>query len=699
MKNLDKELLRQLSLISYNRNLILSEQKIPAQQITKKEVTPSDRLGLQGDYQSSISPKKPDFLKKEKEKYNDDKQVAISAYNKIVYEIEGGWSPWKWGTDEQGMSDAILSIKNFQQYQILRDLLAKKYKESAYPNTLLGFIQDQEFSLGENESTRELYNNSSFDITTIGQEYQYRTNDKFLKQMETHLQKFNPDEKFSRVGFMNRTAASIVLPPAASEAVHLILPALSVVTMMFPPASIALEILDAGLYYEEGDKYSAGLGFLFAFIPGGQFAIASRTFSKAEKIALMKKVQKDAAGELTEKYTVKEERLLKLLGDDGVQKMIRKEVTKKAIIKTLDEINSITLLHKVIWWMVKNSYLPARFLTQMGITIGGTFYTWDYIASVLEICNPMGLTKLTKEEEGYLKMIGGVAEFLQQFSTSCEKVRAIQDVKDSIFILQKDIKEMVLKRLQNIIDGNLNLTEKRFGSTYSIETISIQLALRNLGFTKFTEIKKSYTDIKMYEPLKDELPGLSDYEIKKQQSYDPSGGIGASRMATGLPATGNKKMDKEEYSKMIKTPKEERKIVDVTFKWGYYDYNTSMVVKEFQKKNNLTVDGEVGPNTAKKLVEKVKGLSVINPFDSKINKLSKEDMLKIEEEVVKKIKSENENPLTESDLNVRPDSSAIKQVKDDIDKNLTDEISRKGPEMWNLNIVEDEYDSEHPNKQ
>jgi len=491
----------------------------------------------------------------------------------------------------------------------------------------------------------------------------------------------------------------MVLPPAASQAMHIVLPVLSLVTSFFPPASIMIELMDAGLYYAEGDKYSAGLGFLFAFIPAGQFAMLGRTFSKAEKTILMKKVQKDAAGEVFEKYTEKELKIMKSLGEEGTQRMIRKELSKRAIIETIGEMMSINVLYKSIWWMVKKGYLPARFLTQTGITIGGTFYAWDYIASVLKICNPMGIDKLTKAEEGYLKMIGGAAKFLQRFSTSCEKERAMQSLRDKIAVEQKDTKDLTLKRLQNIIESNINLTKDRFGSTYSLEVLCVQLALRNLGFTKFTEIKKSYTDVKIYEPIKKELPGLSDYEIRKQQNYDPSGGIGAARLSSNLPATGNWKTDQDEYVKMMKLPKEERKVVDVKFKWGYYDYNTSMVVEDFQKKNNLTVDGEVGPNTTGKLIEKVKGLSKMDPFDSGIEKLELKDILKIEQDIIKRMESENQNPLTEEDLNKKPDLSQIKVTKEDINKNATNDIENMDPGSWNINIIEDEYDSEHPDKQ
>ena len=693
-KELNEELLRQLLLMNFDRGKTLLEQK----------VVPSDRLGPQGDFQPNIKPQTPEILKTEKENFDEDKQVAISAYNKIVYEIDGGWSFWKWGTDESGMADAILSIKDLQQYQILRNLMDKKYKQSKYPNTLLGFIQDQEFSTAEVDFINDMYRSdmNRDPASYIGQNYQYRTNDKFLRQMETHLQKFNPDEKFARAGFMNRTATSFALPPAASQAIHVAIPVLSLVTAFFPPVSIMFELIDAGIYYAEGDKYSAGLGFLFAFIPAGQFAMLGRTFSKAEKTTLMKKVQKDVAEGLTdaEKYTEKESRLLNLLGQEGTQKMIRKELSKRAIIETIDEMTSINVLYKSIWWMVKKGYLPARFLTQMGITIGGTFYTWDYIASVLKICNPMGLKSLTEAEEGYLKMIGGAAKFLQQFSTTCEQRRAMQDFRDKLTIEQKNTKDLTLKRLQNIIDSNINLTKDRFGSTYSLEVVCVQLALRNLGFTKFTEIKTK-TNIKTYEPVKDEFGGLTDLQIKSLQlqkrnmSYDPTGGIGQSRMSSQLPATGNMKTDAEQTAIMLKLPTE-RKVVDVTFKWGYYDYNTAMVVEDFQKKNNLTVDGKVGTNTTRKLIEQVKGLTKMDAFDSGIEKLEKEDILKVEQDVVNKILSENQNPLTEEDLNKKPDLSQTKVTKEDVDKNATNSIENMDPKRWNVNLVIDEYDSQNP---
>jgi peptidoglycan hydrolase-like protein with peptidoglycan-binding domain len=670
--NLNEELLRQLLLMNFDRSKTLSEQK----------VIPSDRLGPQGDFQIK-KLKTPENLKTEKEKYQEDKEVAIGAYNKIVKEIDGGWAPWKWGTDEQGMTDAILSIKNLQQYQILRELLGIKYPNSLYPNTLLGFIQSEEFSTMVNPAFQDMIRKGQLGL---GQQYQYYTNDKFLRQMESHLRKFNPYEK-PLSGFPN-SLTQMIIPPSASDALHIALPVLAMVTTAFPPLSIAIELVDAGLYYAEGDNYSAGLGLCFALITFGGFNLLSKGMSTSEKVILMKKAQKEASGEVVE-YSVKEKKLLESLG--GVDspkyiKYVRRAGKIKSIMNMMDEIHSITVLHKVVWWMVKKGYLPASFLTRNGITIGGTFCTWDFIASMLKICNPMGLTKLTKSENEYLQMIGGTAKFLQQFSTPCEEERGLRYFKDEVFKKEKDIKGTVLENLQVIIDGNIILTKERFESIKSVQTLSVQVSLRNLGFTKFTEIKSTYTDVKTYKPIKDELPGLSDYEIKKQQNYDPSGGIGATRLSSNLPATGNWKTDKDKNNKIIKLP-EEKKVVDVTFKWGYYDYNTSMVVKEFQKKNNLTVDGEVGTNTAKKLIEKVKSLQSIKFFDSKIEKLTPEDVKKIDNYVFNYLKSELKNQSTVVDeLNKKPSPTQLNQVEESFKKDLTEKVDAI---LWDSSVVND----------
>ena len=47
---------------------------------------------------------------------------------------------------------------------------------------------------------------------------------------------------------------------------------------------------------------------------------------------------------------------------------------------------------------------------------------------------------------------------------------------------------------------------------------------------------------------------------------------------------------------------------NIPFNWGYYDKQTEDMVKEFQKKYGLSVDGKVGPNTFIKMKSLIDGL-------------------------------------------------------------------------------------------
>ena len=228
MKNLNEELLRQLLLMNFDGSKTLLEQEVP-----------SDRLGNKGDFQANRNA--TNTIKTDKEIYEEDKRVATSSFRDIVNEIDGGWAPWKWGTNKQSMTDAILRIKNQQQYNLLRKNLTGKYK-GFKDNTILGFIQEQEFSTGVDPKSNDALRNLRYGILPVfpGQEYQYQTNDYFLRKMESHLQKFNPLEKFSISEA--KSLITTILPPAASAAAHTILPLLTIALSAFPPAAIATEL-------------------------------------------------------------------------------------------------------------------------------------------------------------------------------------------------------------------------------------------------------------------------------------------------------------------------------------------------------------------------------------------------------------------------------------------------------------------------
>ena len=118
------------------------------------------------------------------------------------------------------------------------------------------------------------------------------------------------------------------------------------------------------------------------------------------------------------------------------------------------------------------------------------------------------------------------------------------------------------------------------------------------------------------------------------------------------------------------------KTVTVKFKWGYYDKDTAAVVAEYQNKKGLKIDGECGPNTAKKLIEDINNLSTVSAFDSGIGNLTKEDVKRIEQEVIDQIAKENSSGITKEDLQSAPTEAQLAQVESDIENETINTISK-----------------------
>jgi len=685
MKSLNEEISKQLRLIGYDRSKTLIEQ---------------DGKTVKTDWERVFNPTKDD-------KFKTDYNVAYAAMEKIAEEIDGGWAPWKWGTDEDQITDAILSLKNQRQYNYLIYLLKQRYPYEFTQNMgLTQFIQSQEFSEGVDPSILDITRKSPI---PMGAEYQYQTNDKYLRQIEKHLQIFNKQESFQKV--LPKSVTQMVIPPATSQALHILLPGLSLIFSSFPPAAIAIELVDAGLYAAEGDYYSMGLGICFALIPYGAFALMAKRLSNAEKIAMMTKFQKwvDDGGDIkkinnSEDFTDIEKKLITELLNNPTQysKILAKEATKMGIIKMLDEVNSITTLHKLVWWLVKKGVLATGFTAKYGLPIAGSFFTWDMIAEQLGLCNNMGIKDLTKSEESYLKPIGGLFGFLQPFTDTCDKNKALNFLKSKLS--EGDLKkQIVLDNLDLIIKGNLILNKKDYESRYTLQTLAIQIVLKNLGFTKYT--KTTYTmkmsdgttkKVERQKPQKGYQPGLSPEDIERfGPKYDPSGGLGSSLKQSGLPTSGNPLKDKEIRAKQLelnKQPVAKTETVDINFKWGYYDLDTEMSVKEFQIKNGLTPDGIIGKNTANKLLEKIKTFSTINDYGL-TGKLTKEKIEKIQNETLKFINSQKNKSLDNEELNKPLTDEEINRFKKDIENNIDEESSKKlNLNNIDLDMVKYQYD-------
>ena len=83
-------------------------------------------------------------------------------------------------------------------------------------------------------------------------------------------------------------------------------------------------------------------------------------------------------------------------------------------------------------------------------------------------------------------------------------------------------------------------------------------------------------------------------------------------------------------------------------------------------------------------------------YDSGLKAIDNEKVKKLEAEVIKKIQEDNKHKLTKEDLNKPTEADQIKRVSGDMEKNLLDKVADEDPSFIELNIIEDEYESEHP---
>ena len=659
MKKLNEELIRQLLLMNFDGSKPLLEQyELP------KDV-PSDRLGPKGDFKPTstypkIKPRPPiatsklQFDIQQREKFTEDSAVAKKAYTVIADEIDGGWSPlrWKntdnqslmdniltilvpasnlklvWGTDEQAMTDAILSITNLQQYDLLKKYLSQKYKDFTKTTTILGYIQEQEFSAAVNpEINDELRKMNMPGVNGIktplfpGQHYQFHTNDKFLRKMESHLQQFNPLEKYSISEDNSELAA--IFPPMVAETLHILLPIGSIViSIIFPPTWLALgaaallELGDAELYLKiDKDPYAAGLGAIFAFVPFGQlmFLPAVKKLGTAGIKKLLQKVFLKEGG-----YIDEELKALKELNEE-YQKLSKLAKLNMAEKLTLLTLRGLKTAKDFLSWSAKlidARLLDPNSLAQTGLIIGGTFIAWDKIAAINGICNKSPLLGLKQSDWKLLKGVGYAGKYLQPYSSPCDLIKS-QELLDKHNNLN-----IITSLLQKEVDGG-TVFNQDFNGTYNLRISFIQKLLIAGGFDKdlpkpqwsFNNINKTISvrngsTIKNIKVLS--YPGskvkkeITNADKKSDFTFIINGLTDAVYIMKFENYDGTSEVTKLFYLTKTEWTGFPQSSVIGNMKEGYYDKRTELSVRNYQKKKGLTVDGLSGPTTIKSILSDYK---------------------------------------------------------------------------------------------
>lgn len=168
-----------------------------------------------------------------------------------------------------------------------------------------------------------------------------------------------------------------------SENKHEILMAASIGALFIPvigPAlSLGIDLVDAGIYLAEGDKYSAGLSAVFALIPLGVIGkkIGMKILPENVK-SLLSKVGKKT----TIPLTAYDKKIMEGLNKNkGLFTRYTKIYGRKALIdKLLETKGSLKLITLMFRKLGKVSYN----LSKLGLQIGGIYYGYDQLYNLMK---------------------------------------------------------------------------------------------------------------------------------------------------------------------------------------------------------------------------------------------------------------------------------------------------------------------------
>jgi hypothetical protein len=693
MKNLDKEILRQLSLISYDRSLILSEQKnntplVVSEQITKKVATSSDRLGPKGQFQPYEPIKRYNDFKASWRLLTPEKQAQI-IYNTIQKQIDSS------GTDEE-IIFYYLKLLTPKSYEILLNKI-KKIKgfdtgEQRFDDSGLSYTIKRNFN-----SVIEWLQQNEFGAGEVGHD----SNKAWLKKYESVLSKFgdySEDMWDSFNTFEDQQGSSAVdggdnigtyegKELTATEWLHFLLPLGSIViSVVFPPTWLALgaatllELGDAALYLTvDKDPYIAGFSAICAFIPFGQMVFmpaVTKLGKNGLKKLLQKIIQKEGSFIDDEIKAVKE----LYQNYSKLEKLAKLNMVKKLTLLSIRSIKSVSKLIKFLGKLINRGLLNHESLGQSGLWIAGSFITWDKIAKINGICNTMPLSALKQADWKILKKIGYAGEYLQPYSDPCDLQKGVellgkynatniieeilkQDIENKIVysLDYSDVKTLSVELIQKVLIAggfNKNLSSENPTWSYMFNKINVSNAKE---IKKITIYNKKGIFVKKFE----------NTPQKSSINFDVSGLQKGDYNIVFEKNDGTKYESKFTYGgQSLNTPIKIKRPTDMEI--GYYDEATYLSVKKYQKSKGLTDDGLAGKNTIESILSDFKN----HKYGLSVNKLNE---MNLDEMRIKKIQKEFEEWSSDVETKFLSGQYSIEKVQDAYDKD-----KKRNEELGNL---------------
>ena len=647
-KILNEELLKQLSLIKYDRSKTLFENRVGL--INEENLWPTTEEG-KGVIKFLIGLGHDRFILQGATSANNAYNLAaVSAIRKLTEKLTG----INIAQTDPFFRATVLNKKpsgGVQKFSAFDDNLIEKlndkikYSElnvegdgrgTGYDRTVGStfILEDFYFNYGVIFNTvkeLDIYNNYLFPDGVYNFFTQFFGGDNvstLMRNIETQNLTNRPVVKrgdgWTQISYTDRATNETEWAPIV-EALHIILPAASFVLNVFggPPGMVVgagLEVIDAGLYqfYDE-DPYMAGLSLVFAFVPLGELKAVPGFKQMTEKVIakealesiLWKQVRKQALNqeeELFVKSVLKDKKMIQ----ETYEAIINTSLRKLASRSPESYLSTMWALH------MRGILAYSKYATIVHLVLGTAAYdywAYHYLGKCSASFKFSDLVKLIPETRGesvqnLIRMIE-----IQPFTSTeeaCEAVIQIRLAKEREKLLKelaKNYQKMVAAVLRGLITNKLVLSVK-LSNTFEIEVAMIQTVLSQCGFPTVTPNMKNLDDI-VPNQKKVENNTQKGTKYNKEQCMGMIMSMDMYKLSQHPECnqymSPNKKISKETEtilnSKPVNTDNTYYygKIIPPKFNWGFYDINTKKAVEEFQNYHKLNVDGVVGPTTLAKL--------------------------------------------------------------------------------------------------
>jgi hypothetical protein len=294
---------------------------------------------------------------------------------------------------------------------------------------------------------------------------------------------------------------------------HIILPVISLFLSFFGGAGLVVgalfELADAAIYkYIDEDEYMAGLSICFALLgplDAGLGAIFAKAGNWGKLIEVYAKFNK---GERALTYSSEFIQAVRI-----VSRNVRKLKTifeyltvfgllrKGLSIAIKDGANGFILFLDKLF---KAGYISEKFITKMGIMIGGTFYAWDWIAhNVYGLCNTLNFAEAAKYKNDSPEAHWWITNlFIQAVSKTQTSTKPCPETENNLPLSELNkFKEMVNKKLRSDFDNIINGKETLVVGSIGGVVKRIQLLLETLNMNKNFSVLESgsFLDLSLFK--------------------------------------------------------------------------------------------------------------------------------------------------------------------------------------------------------